>query len=201
MANIALLGFLPWMDVERGIAVPINPAERAAALCVEGLVQDGKEAVFIPVEVSAQGIGTAMELLRRHAPTVVVALGRTPTAPRVERWGRVPLSELPLKPGEEAPWLLAPDAEELALHLASLDESEAEVASFSVSDDAGAYFCDHLCVELARDARARGTQARFLHVPGVEGCSQQVSDARVGLYVRQARAAVEWLIERISHAS
>lgn len=188
------MGFLPWKDETRGIAVKINPAERAAALCVEGLERDGVDAAFVPVAVSEEGIRQAITRLAEEEPSVVVALGRTPTGPRVERLGRVPLACSPARPNEETPWLLAPDATELAAYLSTFADATARSLAFTASDDAGAYYCDNLCVELVRYARSKCIDARFLHVTGVDDCASDVAEARIRQYARQARATVDWLL-------
>lgn len=194
MTRIALLGFLPWVDAARDVAVAINPAELAARACADLLRGDGHDATFVPVPVSAEGIEAAVAQVRDLEAAVVVALGRTPTGPRVERWGRVPGAWRPQVLDEDAPWLLAPDATALAARLATIVEPGANTEPFVASDDAGAYYCDHLCVELVRDARQRGTRARFLHVTGVDGCSPEQREARLRQYTRQARATVDWLL-------
>lgn len=194
MTRIALLGFLPWVDAAREVSVVINPAERAARACADLLVRDGHDAVFVPVPVSGDGIDAALARVRELAASVVVALGRTSTGPRVERWGRVAGAWRPGLGDEEAPWLLAPDATALAAHLATLVEPGANTEPFAASDDAGAYYCDHLCVELVRDARRRGTRSRFLHVTGVDDCPPEQREARLRQYARQARATVDWLL-------
>lgn len=194
MTSIAILGFLPWQDAEKRIVVTTNPAQLAASRCADELVFEGFQATFIPVDVSGDGIAQAMRRVRELSSSVVVALGRTSTGPRVERWGRKPGAWNPRSPEEEEPWLLAPDADELAAHLTTFADPAAETGAFVASDDAGAYFCDHLCVELVRDARTRGSRARFLHLPGVDGLANPVREARIGQYARQARATVDWLL-------
>jgi hypothetical protein len=77
--------------------------------------------------------------------------------------------------------------------LNALIDPDAMVESFTASEDAGGYFCDHLCVELARESRRRPIRARFLHVTAVDGCSPAVRAARLRQYGRQIRATVEWL--------
>lgn len=184
---------MPWDDAERGVSVALNPAHLAASRCASELVAAGVDATFVPVEVSAEGITWAMRRVQALSSSIVVALGRTSTGPRVERLGRVPGVWEPAMLEEESPWLLAPDADELATHLSTFVEPEANTGDFVASDDAGAYFCDHLCVELVRDARVRGSRSRFLHVPGIDGYPDAVKEARIRQYVRQARATVKWL--------
>lgn len=192
--RIALLGFRPWTDPARQIAVAENPAALAAEACARSLIGDGRLAAFVPVEVSGDGISSAMRAVETFGASVVVALGQTPGEPRVERFGRVPGAWAPAQDAESTPWLLAPDADVLALRLEALHDPASETGAFRPSDDAGAYFCDHLCVELVRDARRRGTRARFLHVTSVDGCVPAVRDARIGQYALQARVVVEWLL-------
>lgn len=198
MASISLLGFLPWDDAERGISVALNPAQLAASRCASEFATEGVDATFVPVEVSNQGIARAMQRVQSLSSTIVVALGRTPNGPRVERWGRVPSALSPARSAEETPWLLAPDADELAAHLSTFAEPEANTEAFVASDDAGAYFCDHLCVELVRDARARGSLTRFLHVSGIDGLADAVQEARIRQYVRQVRETVDWLANNVT---
>jgi hypothetical protein len=112
----------------------------------------------------------------------------------VERQGLVPGDWAPAAPDEPTPWLLAPDAEALAAELSQLSIAEAGTPPFEASDDAGGYYCDHLCVELVRELRRRPLQARFLHVPAIDGCTPEVKDARIRQYVLQIRATVDWLI-------
>lgn len=192
--SIAILGFMPWADPARQIAVRENPSAIVADLCARELAASGLPAAFVPVEVSGDGITKAMEMVRLLGAQIVVALGQTPTEPRVERLGRVPGLWAPAAESEVAPWSLAPDADELVIELNRLQEPAAELKPFRASDDAGAYFCDHLCVELVRDARVRGTKARFLHITAVDGCPPDVREARLLQYTRQARATVEWLM-------
>lgn len=194
--RIALLGFLPWSDPARQIAVRENPSAIVANRCALELAESGLAAAFVPVAVSGEGIQQALEMVRLLDSEIIVALGQTPTEPRVERFGRAPGVWSPRVDGEEAPWLLASDAEELAVELNRSVDPAAQLQPFRASDDAGAYFCDHLCVELARDARVRGTQARFLHITAVDGCPSDVREARLRQYTRQARATVEWLMQR-----
>jgi len=192
-AGIALLGFVPWSDPDRGVAALENPAALAAERCARALVEEGFPATFVPIRVSAEGIGQAMEAIRRLQSTIVVALGQTSTEPRVERFGHVPGAWAPPTPGEQAPWLLAPDADDLAEALNGLSEVAAETLPCRASEDAGGYFCDHLCVELVRESRRRPVRARFLHVTAIDGCSPEVREARLRQYARQTRAVVDWL--------
>jgi pyrrolidone-carboxylate peptidase len=195
--RIALLGFLPWVDVARDRNVRENPSAIAAELCARELAGEGRAATFVPVAVSGEGINEAMEVVRLLSADVVVALGQTgardPT-PRVETQGIVPGAWAPASEDEPKPWPLAPDAEVLVAKLNELTIAEAETAPFRTSDDPGGYFCDHLCVELVREARRRPLQARFLHVTPIDGCSPEVRDGRIRQYVRQTRATVEWLL-------
>lgn len=192
--RIALLGFLPWVDPARDRNVRENPSAIAADLCALQLAEEAWAAAFVPVPVSGEGITQAMETVRLLESDVVVALGQTGTEPRVERQGLVAGAWSPASAGELQPWLLAPDAEALAARLNELTIPEAETAPFRASENAGGYFCDHLCVELARELRRRPLRARFLHVTAIDGCLPEVRDARLRQYVRQARATVEWLI-------
>jgi pyrrolidone-carboxylate peptidase len=66
---------------------------------------------------------------------------------------------------------------------------------FVMSEDAGRYFCDHLCVELVRESRLRPLQARFLHVTAIDDCPPEVQEARLQLYAKQVRVAVDWLLD------
>lgn len=197
--SIALLGFLPWTDLAREIAVDVNPSALAAESCATALGRDGFRVSFVPVAVSSEGIIRAREMLDRLEPSIVVALGQTPGGPRVERWGRVPGAWAPAHPDEVAPWLLAPDAEELATALAAIHDEAAQLEPFRPSEDAGAYFCDHLCVELARWMRVTGGQARFLHVTSIDGLPAHVRAARLRIYERQIAATVTWLSSRQGH--
>jgi hypothetical protein len=192
--RIALLGFLPWNDPGRNVAVRENPAAITAERCARALAQDGHSATFVPVPVSGDGIRRALEAARLLDAEIIVALGQTPTEPRVERVGRVAGSWSPAVVGETTPWTLAPDADELVARLNSLADPAAQLQPFRASDDAGAYFCDHLCVELARDARVRPVSSRFLHLTAIDDCAAEVKAARLGQYARQARAVVEWLM-------
>ncbi len=196
MANaqsIALLGFLPWTDSERGVVVRENPAAIVAERCARELAESGISAVFVPVPVSGEGIRTAMKTIAELRSDIVIALGQTKTAPRVERFGRAPGSWSPAAPNEESPWLLAPDADVLAVELNQWNIAAAATEPFVPSDEAGAYFCDHLCVELVRLARMTPISARFLHITAIDECSAEVRAARLDQYTRQVRAAVDWL--------
>ncbi len=185
----ALLGFLPWADAARGVDVRENPSilavERASAL-VPG-------AVPIGVTVSHEGVLEAVRRAEQLGARVVVAVGQTPTGPRLERCGRVPSVLAPARAGEGAPWLLAPDAEALVRFLNAHAVVEAGTAPFAVSDDAGGYYCDHLCVELARLSRRTGAEARFLHVTAIDGCDASVREARLEQYARQVAAVARYL--------
>ena len=196
--RVALLGFLPWSDPARSAVVRENPAALAAERCARALADEGRPAEFVPVSVSAEGIAGAIQSIRRSQSNVVVALGQTKTAPRVERFGKVPGVWAPALAGEESPWLLATDAADLASVLNELREPESGTLPFTVSEDAGAYYCDHLCVESARETRLRPLRARFLHVTEIDGCTPEVREARLRQYARQARAAVDWLTSGVT---
>ena len=192
--RIALMGFLPWTDPQRGIAVQENPAAVVAEACARELSRDGLDCAFVPVPVSDEGILGATTIVRTLGADIIVALGQTSTEPRVETLGRVPCSSAPVCAGETSPWTLATDADQLVPLLNALAEPTANAAPFRTSDDAGGYFCDHLCVELARDATTRGTRARFVHITATDGVPSDVRAARLRQYQRQARATVEWLL-------
>lgn len=194
--DIALLGFLPWTDPSRDIAVRVNPSALAAETCAHALARDGFRVAFVPVAVSEEGIERAREALERANPSIIVAVGQTKGAPRVERWGRVPMASAPPRPDEPTPWLIAPDADELANALAAIDDPEADLLPFAPSDDAGGYFCDNLCVELARHCRKTKAKARFLHVTAIDDVTEPVGAARVRLYQRQIAFTVMWLMSR-----
>lgn len=196
VVDIALLGFLPWTDPSRDIAVRVNPSALAAEACAKALARDGFRVTFVPVAVSEEGIERARTALERENPSVIVAVGQTKGAPRVERWGRVPMASAPPRPDEPTPWLLAPDADELASALAAIDDPEAGLLPFTASEDAGGYFCDNLCVELARHGRKTKARARFLHVTAIDDVTGPVAAARVRLYERQIAFAVMWLVSR-----
>lgn len=194
--RVALLGFLPWVDAARRLAVLENPAALAAEAAARRLTDAGVEALFLPLEVSESGITSALAAVRAFAPALVVGVGQHRDACRVERSGRVPGAWAPHRSGESAPWPLVTDADALAAHLSTLADPAAATGPFLPSDDPGAYFCDHLCVELARDARRRGTGACFLHVAAIDGCPASVRAARLEQYTRQLVAAVRWLSSR-----
>lgn len=194
--DIALLGFLPWTDPSRDIAVSVNPSALSAEGCAKKLSRDGYRAAFVPVAVSEEGIEQARGALERMEPKVVVAVGQTKGAPRVERWGQVPSSLAPARADEVTPWLLAPDADELASLLADIDDPAAKLLPFGPSDDAGGYFCDKLCVELVRYSRRKGAEARFLHVTAIDDVPATVAEARVKLYECHIAATVRWLVSR-----
>lgn len=196
--DIALFGFLPWTDPSRKIHVSVNPSALAAEACARALARDGFRVSFLPIAVSAEGVEGARRALDRMQPSIAIAVGQTPGGPRVERYGRVPGPWAPAHAEEVTPWLLAPDADELARALADIDDPAAELEPFHPSDDAGAYFCDHLCVELARWSRETGGQSRFLHVTAIEGVPARVGMARVQVYERQIAATVTWLLSRRS---
>lgn len=191
--RVALLGFLPWSDPTRAIAVRENPSALAAERCAAELSSRGIDAAFVPVAVSEQGIRDAVLALEGGRPHVVVAAGQTPGGPRVERFGRVPGAWSPARADGPGPWLLAPDAAALARALNRFEAPFAEIEPFGASDDAGGYYCDHLCVELARFARANGARARFLHLTAIDGVPPRVRDARVATYARRLAAVVAWL--------
>lgn len=190
-----MLGFLPWVDEARGRDVKENPSALAAETCARRLLEEGWLARFVPVAVSAEGIDQATAAVRAFEAEIIVALGQTATEPRVERWGRVPGAWAPTTSGEAAPWLLTPGAEALVARLNGAAFTAAATEPFRASDDAGAYFCDHLCVELVRDARARGSRAVFLHVTAIDRCLPEERAARLAQYAVQARTAVVWLLE------
>lgn len=194
--DIALLGFLPWTDPSRGIDVRRNPSAIAAEACTGRLSQKGHRVAFVPVAVSDEGVRRAREAIDALRPKVVVALGQTKGAPRVERYGRVPGRWSPALPDEPRPWLLAPDADQLAAMLRTIDDEAAQLEPFSASDDAGAYFCDNLVVELARWSRSTGHDARFLHVTAIDDAPPSVADARLRLYERHIEATALWLLSR-----
>ncbi len=194
------MGFLPWREPERNRDVRENPAAIAANRSAVQLAEAGLDAVFVPVPVSGVGITQAMERVRLLRAEVVVAVGQTPTAPRVEQFGRVPGAWAPVEPGEVEPWPLAPDAAALAAALNALQDPAAETEPFTASDDAGGYYCDHLCVELVREVRRRPMRARFLHVTEIDSCTRSVREARLALYTRQIRAVVELLCADVTSA-
>lgn len=198
--KLALLGFLPWKDPARAIAVDVNPSALAAEASARAFERSGVLARFFPIEVSERGIRGAQAFLERERPTIAVAVGQTRGAPRVERFGRVPGAWATLQPSESAPWLLAPDAEGLARHLSVFREEAALLEPFSASDDAGGYYCDHLCVEMARWSRDTGSPARFLHVTAIDGLSPETAAARLRVYERQIAETVHWLVSHLGAA-
>lgn len=193
MSGIVLLGFLPWTDPDRKVSVRENPAALAAERAAWQLAARGLVTTFVPVAVSGDGITRALARARSWEPQLMVAVGQAPTGPRIERFGRVPGAWSPRREGEESPWLLAPDADALAARLNELRDPAAETEPFVASDDAGAYFCDHLCVELVREGRRRPVPMRFLHVTAIDACTPEIRAARLSLYVRQIIATVDWL--------
>ncbi|MFM2153018.1 MAG: hypothetical protein RL199_1453 [Pseudomonadota bacterium] len=199
--RVLLLGFAPWTDESRGIAVAENPAQLAATEAARRLVSEGLRAEALAVEVSAAGVVAAIDEAERRGAGLVIALGQTPTEPRVERWGRVPSPLRPATGDDPGPWLLAPDADVLALLLSQEVDDAAVLEPWRTSDDAGAYYCDQLCVELARLARRTGAVTRFLHVTAVDGCTPEVRDARVVLYARQVNRLVAHLADRTRRAA
>lgn len=192
--DVALLGFLPWTDPSRGIAVRVNPSALAAEASMARLVRKGYRVAFVPVSVSDEGVRKARQTLDSMAPEVVVAVGQTKGAPRVERWGRVPGRWAAASPDEPRPWLLAPDADELSALLRTIDDEAAALEPFAASDDAGGYFCDNLVVELARWSRVTGNAARFLHVTAIDESPPEVAEARLRLYERHIEATALWLL-------
>jgi pyrrolidone-carboxylate peptidase len=196
--RIVVMGFLPWRDPQRGTDVRENPAAIAANRCALQLAEEGFVAAFVPVPVSGEGITQAIDRARRLEAEVVVAVGQTPTGPRVERFGRVPGAWAPAADGEAAPWPLADDAPALTDALNALSDPAAQTEPFVASDDAGGYFCDHLCVELVRETRRRPLRARFLHVTEIDSCPPAVREARLSMYTKQIRAAVEWLSANVA---
>lgn len=186
--RVALLGFLPWIDASRGTDVRENPAAISAEMCAREL-----DAAFVPIEVSGKGIVRAMEAVRLSGAEVVVAVGQTSTGPRVERFGKVPGVWAPATDDEAMLWEIAPDAQAIADRLNTLHDPAAETELFVASEDAGGYFCDHLCVELGREMRQRSIRARFLHVTAIDGCLPPVRDARIRMYAKQIAATVEWI--------
>lgn len=194
--RVAFLGFLPWTDEARQVRVVENPAGLAAARAAAVLAERGLPAIFVPMAVSSEGIQQALAAIRAFDAPIVVALGQTRTEPRIERYGRVPGAFAPAGQGEAQPWELAPDADELARMLGRVRVPGAGTAPVRASDDAGAYFCDHLCVELVRESRASRRAARFLHVTAIDGCEDPVREARVAEYTAQALAIAEYLRAR-----
>lgn len=192
--DIALLGFLPWTDPSRGIAVRVNPAALAAEACTGRLARKGYRVAFVPVAVSDDGVRNARLAIDSMAPRVVVAVGQTKGAPRVERWGRVPGRWAEAQADEPQPWLLAPDADELSALLQTIHDEAAALEPFAASDDAGGYFCDNLVVELARWSRRTGRDARFLHVTSIDGSDATTAEARLRLYERHIEATAHWLL-------
>ena len=199
--RILLLGFAPWTDASRGVAVGRNPAQLAAHHARRLLSDRGSNVDALSVEVSDEGVLAAADEVERRGANVVVALGQTPTEPRVERFGRVASRLRPQAAAEDSPWLLAPDADELAALLASHVDAEAALEPWRASDDAGAYYCDHLGVELARLARRTGATTRFLHVTAIDGCPSAVQEARVALYARQVTSLVDHLCAGMRRAA
>lgn len=187
-----LLGFLPWTDPAREIQVTENPAALAAEAASRRLVEAGWQAGFVPVEVSPEGITAAMARVAAWAPPLVLAVGQTRRTARVERMGRVPGAWAPAAEGEPQPWWLVASPEPLIERLNRLLEPRGETEPFTASDDPGGYYCDHLCVELSRDARRRGSRAIFLHVPPIADLAAEVRAARLLQYERQLVAAAEW---------
>ena len=158
------------------------------------LERAGVAARAFGVEVSGEGIDAAMRELCAFDPIVSVALGQTPSEPRVERAGVVP-GAWTGRDRSAGPFVLWPDAEGLAMRLNAIADPRAHVAPFSASDDPGAYFCDNLCVELAIDAAVRRSRATFLHVTAIDGVSSELRAARIDQYARQAELAVRHLLE------
>jgi hypothetical protein len=196
--RIILRGFLPWRDPDRQVVVTLNPAAVVAERVARALSATGADAEAIAMAVSADGIRDAMSRVTASSPSVVVGLGHTPTEPRVERAGRVPGAWARAADGEETPWLLGNDAGAIVRELNQYSDPAARLEPFRESDDPGGYYCDHLCVELSRDARRRGSLARFLHLTGVDRCSPAVREARLRQYERQVRAVLEWLAHAAS---
>jgi hypothetical protein len=204
--RVALLGFLPWTDDARAIAVRENPAALAAARAAATLARSPQvtDARAHAIEVSAAGVDGARAFLADFAPRATVALGQTRDALRVERQGVVP-GAWTRRVASEGPFPLLIDggdaeddaglAEALAARLAPLVDPQL-TPPLVVSDDPGGYYCDHLCVELSLDARARGARAAFLHVPAIDGCEPALREARLALYARLAVATAEWLLGR-----
>lgn len=190
--QVMLLGFRPWVDSSCGIAVLENPSELVAKSVFLRLLEEGVAAGFCSVEVSAEGIEAAMSEVRISGASVVVALGQTRGAPRVERMGRVPGEWTPARAGEPQPWMLIPNPSGLLEELNTHTDPIANTGPFTISDDAGGYFCDHLCVELARDSRIRGNRALFLHLSAIQDLPPLVRQARLSQYEAQVFAAVEW---------
>jgi pyrrolidone-carboxylate peptidase len=193
--RIAVLGFLPWTDAVRGVGARDNPSALAAERAASALASDGYQARFLGVPVSGEGIAAVVEGVVAFDPCVCVAIGQARETPRVERHGLVP-GAWSAHDAASGPFVLVPDAEALAAHLSTLRDPAAATGPFEPSDDPGGYFCDHLCVELAIDARTRGTRAAFLHVPPIDGVDAGTREARVAQYARQAVAAVAWLLAR-----
>lgn len=191
--RVVVLGFLPWSDPSRGVGARENPAALAAERAARLLARDGFEARFLGVPVTSAGIAAVVEGVVAFDPAVSVALGQGRATPRVERRGVVP-GAWSTHDAAAGTFVLVQDAEALAAHLSTLVDPEAETGPFEPSDDPGGYFCDHLCVELAVDARTRGAHAAFLHVPPIDDAGERVRVARVAQYARQAAAAVAWLL-------
>ncbi len=194
--KIALLGFLPWTDAARGVAVRENPALLASLRAARALRRQGFEVACLAVPVSDEGVVDAVRAAERLEAGVVIGCGQTLTAPRVERFGRAPSRLAPPTPGEEPPWLLAPDATALARMLQRHALPEARLEPMRVSDDAGGYYCDHLCVELARLSRRRPVRARFLHLTAIDGCAPALRSARLEQYAHQLVVLVRHLARR-----
>lgn len=190
--RVVVLGFLPWTDPAHGVGARDNPAALAAERAAQLLAHDGFEARFFGVPVSGEGIAAVVEGVVAFDPCVSVALGQGRATPRVERRGVVPGAwSMHTANGT---FMLVQDAEGLAAHLSTLVDPDAETGPFESSDDPGGYFCDHLCVELAVDARTRGAHAAFLHVPPIDDAGERMREARIAQYARQAAAAVAWLL-------
>jgi pyrrolidone-carboxylate peptidase len=193
--RVVVLGFLPWTDPARGVGARDNPAALAAERAAQLLARDGFDARFFGVPVSSEGIAAVVEGVVAFDPGVSVALGQGRETPRVERRGVVP-GAWTSHDATKGTFVIVQDADSLAAHLSTLVDPDAETGPFESSDDPGGYFCDHLCVELAVDARTRGAHAAFLHVPPIDHAGARVREARVAQYARQAAAAVTWLVRR-----
>jgi hypothetical protein len=195
--HILLLGFAAWTDASRGLSVAENPAALAVHRAARRLSRRGFQAQALSVEVSDDGVLDAAGEAERLGAEVVIAIGQTPTGPRVERFGRIPSRLRPPSADEPSPWLLAPDADALVMLLSSHIDDMARLEPWRTSDDAGAYHCDHLCVELARLSQRTGATTRFLHVTAIDGCPADVREARVEAYARQTALLAEHLAGRV----
>lgn len=190
---VVVTGFLPWVDPGRDLDVRENPAILSAISAVERLRAEGLRAVALGVEVTANGIRETIRRIEQLAPSVVVSLGQGRETSRVERFGRVPGAWT--ETAEDGPWPLPSDAARVLSAVNACVDPAALTGPFVVSDDPGAYFCDHLCVELVRASRRCGFRATFLHVPPIDGVSGAIRSARLAQYSAQAAAAARVLVD------